>query len=293
MAVAVGGARARRSALGVGVNTATTRTVSGACERVLSARGGADDGGDGHDVVRCTSSGHSLRASRPKTTSVAPLRANWVVVEDRTGERVGVVNFLSIGAEIRGGVLCVGDLGRARIESRPLALAVGNGASRSIYIQDVEAFSEEKLRADFGAFGGLERVRILKSKERQVHVSLRLEIDTGNCAHVNFTHIWSAIRAVTVIAKQPEYALLRITYSQDRCARPPRPAPQPSQRSASENGEVGSGESIGSVAEPLDSNPPGTDPKAGGTKATHSKNPPTAIQALQELWRLKVAGGEN
>ncbi|KAJ7026014.1 hypothetical protein C8F04DRAFT_1190931 [Mycena alexandri] len=130
------------------------------------------------------------------------------------------------------------------------------------------AFSEGKLRADFGAFGGLERVRILKSKERQM-----LTLFDRNCAHVNFTHIWSAIRAVTAIAKRLEYAMLHVTYAQDRCERAPRPAPQPSQRSTRENGEVGSGESIGSD----------TGPKAGGTKATHSKNPPTAIQALQEL----------
>ncbi|KAJ7019765.1 hypothetical protein C8F04DRAFT_328413 [Mycena alexandri] len=91
-----------------------------------------------------------------------------------------------------------------------LAAAVSSGASRSIRIEKepnlkFDYFTEQALRADFGAFGDLERVEVLKDKQ---------------CAVVHFTNIWNAIKAIKEIKTRPEYALLNITYGEDRCAGP-------------------------------------------------------------------------
>ena len=48
-----------------------------------------------------------------------------------------------------------------------LALSVHSGAMRNIYlgnIEDFEAFSEERLKGDFGEFGDIELVNFLKEK---------------------------------------------------------------------------------------------------------------------------------
>ncbi|KAJ7770351.1 RNA-binding protein Nrd1 [Mycena olivaceomarginata] len=115
-----------------------------------------------------------------------------------------------------------------------LALAVHAGATRNVYIgnvEDFEVFSEERLKTDFGEFGDIELVNFLKEK---------------NCAFVNFTNISNAIKAIDAIKNRPEYANLRIAHGKDRCANPPRSGPQGSsgaRRSASGNGP--------SSAEPL------------------------------------------
>ncbi|KAJ6535799.1 hypothetical protein DFH09DRAFT_931662 [Mycena vulgaris] len=108
-----------------------------------------------------------------------------------------------------------------------LALAVHAGATRNVYIgnvEDFEVFSEERLKADFGEFGDIELVNFLKEK---------------NCAFVNFTNISNAIKAIDAIKNRPEYANLRIAHGKDRCANPPRSGPQGAsgaRRSASGNG---------------------------------------------------------
>jgi RNA recognition motif-containing protein len=95
-----------------------------------------------------------------------------------------------------------------------LALAVHSGATRNVYIgniEDFETFSEERLKRDFGEFGDIELVNFLKEK---------------NCAFVNFTNISNAIKAIDSIKNKPEYANLRIAHGKDRCANPPRSGPQ-------------------------------------------------------------------
>ncbi|KIM53395.1 hypothetical protein SCLCIDRAFT_31939 [Scleroderma citrinum Foug A] len=65
-----------------------------------------------------------------------------------------------------------------------LALAVHSGATRNVYvgnIEDFELFGEEKLKRDFGEYGEIEFVNFLKEK---------------NCAFVNFTSISNAIKAI-------------------------------------------------------------------------------------------------
>ncbi|KAH9855891.1 hypothetical protein C2E23DRAFT_882655 [Lenzites betulinus] len=95
-----------------------------------------------------------------------------------------------------------------------LALAVHSGATRNVYvgnIEDFDTFTEEKLRRDFGEFGEIELVNFLKEK---------------NCSFVNFTNISNAIKAIDGVKNKPDYANLRIAHGKDRCANPPRSGPQ-------------------------------------------------------------------
>ncbi|KAF9529740.1 hypothetical protein CPB83DRAFT_249698 [Crepidotus variabilis] len=95
-----------------------------------------------------------------------------------------------------------------------LALAVHGGATRNVYIgniEDFEMWTEDRLKRDFGEFGDIELINFLKEK---------------NCAFVNFTNISNAIKAIDAIKNKPEYANLRISNGKDRCANPPRSGPQ-------------------------------------------------------------------
>jgi RNA recognition motif-containing protein len=110
-----------------------------------------------------------------------------------------------------------------------LALSVHSGATRNVYIgniEDFEAFNDEKLKRDFGEYGEIELVNFLKEK---------------NCAFVNYTNISNAIKAIEGIKSKPDYANLRIAHGKDRCANPPRSGPQASgmKRTASGNTAIG------------------------------------------------------
>ncbi|TFK66058.1 hypothetical protein BDN72DRAFT_871651 [Pluteus cervinus] len=120
-----------------------------------------------------------------------------------------------------------------------LALAVHSGATRNVYIgniEDFETFTDERLKRDFGEYGDIELVNFLKEK---------------NCAFVNFTNVANAIKAIDGIKNKPEYANLRIAHGKDRCANPPRSGPQGSsaKRSASGNGPPADGENEMSAQE--------------------------------------------
>ncbi|KAG8973092.1 hypothetical protein FRC05_009100 [Tulasnella sp. 425] len=98
--------------------------------------------------------------------------------------------------------------------SPSLNMSVSNGATRNVYIgniEDFEIFNEDKLKRDFGEYGEIELVNFLKEK---------------NCAFVNFTNIANAIKAIEGIKTKPEYTNLRIAHGKDRCANPPRSGPQ-------------------------------------------------------------------
>ncbi|KAF8514637.1 RNA-binding protein Nrd1 [Hysterangium stoloniferum] len=95
-----------------------------------------------------------------------------------------------------------------------LALAVHSGATRNVYIgniEDFDTFNDEKLKRDFGEYGDIELINFLKEK---------------NCAFVNFTNISNAIKAIDSVKNKPDYANLRIAHGKDRCANPPRSGPQ-------------------------------------------------------------------
>ncbi|QRW25323.1 RNA recognition motif protein [Rhizoctonia solani] len=91
-----------------------------------------------------------------------------------------------------------------------LAIAVHSGATRNVYIgniEDFENFSEEKLRRDFEEFGDIELINFLKEK---------------GAAFINFTNIASAIKAIDAVKNREPYSGLRVSYGKDRCANAPR-----------------------------------------------------------------------
>ncbi|CAN3372823.1 hypothetical protein DIURU_000985 [Diutina rugosa] len=94
--------------------------------------------------------------------------------------------------------------------SNALSLAVSNGASRNIYIgniQDFNHFNSQKLRDDFAMFGDIEQINYLEEK---------------NCAFINFVNIANAIKAIDGIKSFPDYKNLKINFGKDRCGNLPR-----------------------------------------------------------------------
>ncbi|GEQ72240.1 hypothetical protein JCM33374_g5927 [Metschnikowia sp. JCM 33374] len=94
--------------------------------------------------------------------------------------------------------------------SNALSLAVSNGASRNIYIgniNDFEYFNAQKLREDFSTFGEIEQINYLEAK---------------NCAFINFVNIANAIKAIDGIKSFKDYKTLKINFGKDRCGNLPR-----------------------------------------------------------------------
>ncbi|ODV62816.1 Mrn1p ASCRUDRAFT_16699, partial [Ascoidea rubescens DSM 1968] len=94
----------------------------------------------------------------------------------------------------------------------PIALAVSSGASRNIYIGNIEkdletVYSEAKLRKDFSKFGEIEQINFLPEKK---------------CAFVNFTNIANAIKAIDGIKTNNDFKNFKINYGKDRCGNMPR-----------------------------------------------------------------------
>lgn len=89
-----------------------------------------------------------------------------------------------------------------------IALAVSGGASRNVYIGNLdESWTEERLRQDFSEYGEIELVNTLREK---------------NCAFVNFTNIANAIKAIEGMRNREEYKRFKINFGKDRCGNPPR-----------------------------------------------------------------------
>ncbi|ETN39709.1 uncharacterized protein HMPREF1541_05935 [Cyphellophora europaea CBS 101466] len=89
-----------------------------------------------------------------------------------------------------------------------IALAVSGGASRNVYIGNLdENWSEERLRQDFTEYGEIELVNTLREK---------------SCAFVNFTNIANAIKAIEGMRGRDEYKRFKINFGKDRCGNPPR-----------------------------------------------------------------------
>lgn len=89
-----------------------------------------------------------------------------------------------------------------------IALAVSGGASRNVYIGNLdESWTEERLRQDFSQYGEVELVNALREK---------------SCAFVNFTNIANAIKAIEGMRNREEYRHFKINFGKDRCGNPPR-----------------------------------------------------------------------
>lgn len=94
--------------------------------------------------------------------------------------------------------------------SNALSLAVSNGASRNIYvgnINDFQYYNSKKLRDDFSNFGDIEQINYLEEK---------------NCAFINFVNIANAIKAIDGIKSFNDYKNLKINFGKDRCGNLPR-----------------------------------------------------------------------
>ena len=97
-----------------------------------------------------------------------------------------------------------------------IALAVSGGASRNVYIGNLdETWTEERLRQDFAEYGEIELVNALREK---------------SCAFVNFTNIANAIKAIEAIRGREEYRRFKVNFGKDRCGNPPRQANNQQQR---------------------------------------------------------------
>lgn len=89
-----------------------------------------------------------------------------------------------------------------------IALAVSGGASRNVYIGNLdETWSEDRLRQDFQDYGEIELVNTLREK---------------SCAFVNFTNIANAIKAIEAVRGKEEYKRFKVNFGKDRCGNPPR-----------------------------------------------------------------------
>ena len=89
-----------------------------------------------------------------------------------------------------------------------IALAVSGGASRNVYVGNLdESWSEERLRQDFSEYGEIELVNALREK---------------SCAFVNFTNIANAIKAIEAIRSREDYGRFKINFGKDRCGNAPR-----------------------------------------------------------------------
>ncbi|USP77504.1 uncharacterized protein yc1106_04778 [Curvularia clavata] len=89
-----------------------------------------------------------------------------------------------------------------------IALAVSGGASRNVYVGNLdESWTEDRLRQDFSEYGEIELVNTLREK---------------SCAFVNFTNIANAIKAIEAIRGREEYKRFKVNFGKDRCGNPPR-----------------------------------------------------------------------
>lgn len=144
-----------------------------------------------------------------------------------------------------------------------LALAVHSGATRNVYvgnIEDFDTFTEEKLKRDFGEYGEIELVNFLKEK---------------NCAFVNFTNIANAIKAIDGVKNKPDYANLRIAHGKDRCANPPRSGPQGGSGGRRGGGGGGASSQPPSAVEPPEGENPLKTPVENGIKEEEAADIPS------------------
>ncbi|AMD21335.1 HER056Wp [Eremothecium sinecaudum] len=99
----------------------------------------------------------------------------------------------------------------------PLALAVSRGASRNLYLGNIDfqadkqlsepVFTEASLRNKFQEYGEVEQINFLYER---------------NCCFINFANISSAILAIDKIKSIPIFKDLKINFGKDRCGNVPR-----------------------------------------------------------------------
>ncbi|QDS74852.1 hypothetical protein FKW77_003105 [Venturia effusa] len=106
-----------------------------------------------------------------------------------------------------------------------IALAVSGGASRNVYVGNLdESWTEERLRQDFSEYGEIELVNTLREK---------------SCAFVNFTNIANAIKAIEAVRSKEEYKRFKVNFGKDRCGNPPRQMNQQQHHQQQQGGHDG------------------------------------------------------
>lgn len=142
-----------------------------------------------------------------------------------------------------------------------IALAVSGGASRNVYIGNLdESWSEERLRQDFSEYGEIELVNTLREK---------------SCAFVNFTNIANAIKAIEAVRDKDEYKRFKINFGKDRCGNPPRQSAHGQQNRMAEGPTSPSPVNGGFQSNSQGSQPSPTRPAispAPGSTGSHSQN---------------------
>ncbi|KAI7873540.1 hypothetical protein K492DRAFT_175742 [Lichtheimia hyalospora FSU 10163] len=106
------------------------------------------------------------------------------------------------GAELR--------IGWGRPSSIPanIHVALQNGASRNVFFGSLDdTVTEQYLRDNLLRFGQIEHIKLIKDK---------------NIAFVHFLSTFNAIKCVTTLPTEPQWASRRINYGRDRCAPLPK-----------------------------------------------------------------------
>ena len=171
-----------------------------------------------------------------------------------------------------------------------IALAVSGGASRNVYIGNLdETWTEERLRQDFSEYGEIELVNTLREK---------------SCAFVNFTNIANAIKAIEAVRGREEYKRFKINFGKDRCGNPPRQttggngngtptsATHPPMPSTSPGLQQHSG-SAGSPAQLSPNHIPGSHSPAPGTPGINPAANPLQVYLAQQHQQQEAAAYAN
>ncbi|KAK2746058.1 hypothetical protein FQN57_003398 [Myotisia sp. PD_48] len=158
-----------------------------------------------------------------------------------------------------------------------IALAVSGGASRNVYIGNLdETWTEDRLRQDFSTYGEIELVNTLREK---------------SCAFVNFTNIANAIKAIEGMRGSEDYKRFKINFGKDRCGNPPR---QVNNNNNNNRMEAESPHMNGTSQHGQQHSPPqgafSPIPGANGLQNGHNRHP---LQAITNAASLINSGNNN
>lgn len=148
-----------------------------------------------------------------------------------------------------------------------IALAVSGGASRNVYIGNLdESWTEDRLRQDFSEYGEIELVNTLREK---------------SCAFVNFTNIANAIKAIEAVRGKDDYRRFKVNFGKDRCGNAPRQVQQQAQSPRNDGvnsppPNSGGLQPSANGSSPTTSQPPGSI-GGGGAQVFHPAPTPSAI----------------
>lgn len=114
------------------------------------------------------------------------------------------------GLFIRGDVVKRVSWADVRILSSTLQMALKKGATRTLYLGNLDpsAFSKERLREIGEAFGVVESARLIRDKNNS---------STTCKAFISFGELKDAVLAVQVLQSDESYKECRIGYGKDRC----------------------------------------------------------------------------